>query len=69
MSLSDLNELETKIKELRELLIKEEGSSYALGYMESLYTRIIKAYVPANRHHEVVDLFTIHIDGMKTNAD
>lgn len=64
MSLSDLDELEKKILVLRELIVKEHGSAYALGFMESLFTRIIKAYVPANRHGDVIDLINMHIDGI-----
>ena len=61
MSLSDLNELEDKIKKLNSLLIKEDSYAYASGYMESLFTRIIKSYVPAQRHHEVMGLINTHI--------
>ena len=61
MSLSDLNELEDKIKKLTDLLIKEDNGAYAAGYMQSMFTRIIKSYVPAQRHHEVMGLINTHI--------
>ena len=62
MSLTNTNELDEKVTELRNLLIKEDNYAYATGYMESLFTRIIKAYVPANKHAFVIDLIQSHID-------
>jgi hypothetical protein len=70
MSLSNLNELEDKVKELRNILVKEEGEyAFTCGYMESMFTRIINAYVPARRHHNVIDIIQAHIDGIKSNAE
>ncbi len=68
MSLSDLNELEDKIKKLNDLLIKEDNYAYAAGYMQSMFTRIVKAYVPADRHHNVIDLLNAHIYMIEDDA-
>ena len=68
MSLSNLNELEDKIKKLNDLLIKEDNYAYAAGYMQSMFTRIVKAYVPADRHHNVIDLLNTHIYMIEDDA-
>ena len=68
MSLSNLNELEDKIKKLNDLLIKEDNHAYAAGYLQSMFTRIIKSYVPAQRHHEVISLIDTHIYMIEDDA-
>lgn len=68
MSLSNLNELEDKIKKLNDLLIKEDSYAYASGYMLCIFNRIVKAYVPADRHHNVIDLLNTHIYMIEDDA-
>lgn len=61
MSLSNTKELDEKLIELRVALAKKDSYAYVAGYMESLFSRIIKAYVPAQRHQDIIELITIHI--------
>ena len=61
MSLSNLNELEDKMEELTSSLVKEDGYAYACGFNQSLYNRIIKAFVKPQDHHRVIELIDTHI--------
>lgn len=61
MSLSNTNELDEKLIELRVALAKKDSYAYVAGYMESLFARIIKAYVPAQRHQDVIELINRHV--------
>ena len=65
MPLSNPKELEDKMNELTKVLVNHDNYAYCAGFNQSLYARIIKAYVPANRHHDVIDLIQMHIDSFK----
>jgi len=68
MSLSNLNELEDKMKELSNALVKHENYAYAMGYNESLYLGIIKAFVRPQDHHNVIEVIQSRIDNIKNIA-
>lgn len=68
MSLSNLNELEEKMKELSNALVKHENYAYAMGYNESMYLSIIKSFVRPQDHHKVIDVLQSRIDLLKNNA-
>lgn len=65
MSLSNLNEIDEKIKELTIALREDHDYAYVCGYMESFFSRIVRAYVPANRHHELIELLDMHLNTNK----
>ena len=65
MSLSNPNELEEKMQELTNLLIEKENGAYACGFNQSLYKRIIKAFIRPQDLHKVIELIQSHIDRAK----
>lgn len=45
---------------------RKDGSyAYTLGYFESFMARVLTAYVPANRRHELLEMINEHINSIK----
>lgn len=41
------------------------GYAYTVGYFESFVSRVLVAYVPANRRHELIEMIDAHVNSFK----
>ena len=57
-------ELKDAIMNIGSILQEKEGSAYTLGYMESLLSNLLVAYVPARDWHRVIETINRQKDGI-----
>jgi len=59
------DDIKIAVQQLTVALREKNEYAYVAGYMESFYTRLLTAYVPANRRHDMLELFEAHIKSVR----
>jgi hypothetical protein len=59
------DDIKVAVQELTIALREKHEYAYITGYMESFYTRLLTAYVPANRRFDMLELFAAHVKSIR----
>ena len=63
------DDIKIAVQQLTIALREKNEYAYVAGYMESFYTRLLTAYVPANRRHDMLELFEAHIKSVREDEN
>ena len=63
------DDIKVAVQQLTIALREKNEYAYVAGYMESFYTRLLTAYVPANRRHDMLELFEAHIKSVREDEN
>lgn len=63
------NDIAETLSKINNLLIDNEGESYAIGYMETLMDQILTAFVPARDRYRMLDVIKARIEDLQNEKD